>query len=100
MSYSTIVKELANQLDHYIIAFDNLPQRGGCILYLNGPLRRVEVRREALDRGANEVAGFVRQLLNGAPLKATRVCVSVRDDELALMDEETGSEFLSAAKGL
>lgn len=89
MSYGSIVRELADQLDNHIVAYDNLPQRGGCILYLDAPMRRVEITRDALDRGAREVAAFVRQLLAvEAPMAAGRRSVGVRDGVLAMLDVE------------
>ena len=87
MSYGTIVQELASQLDSHIVAYDNLPQRGGCILYLNGPLRRVEVSRDALDRGAREVANFVRQLLADPPSAIKRLSVGVGEGGLVLLGD-------------
>ncbi len=88
MSYGIIVQELASQLDNHIVAYDNLPQRGGCILYFDAPMRRVEVSRDALDLGATTVATFVRQLLIDAPLATGRCSVGARDGGLVLLDDE------------
>lgn len=87
MSYGTIVKELAKQLDSHIVAYDNLPQRGGCILYLDSPMLRVEVTRDALDRGAREVANFVRQLLAEPPRAPRRLSIGVCECGLVLLDD-------------
>jgi len=85
MSYGTIVRELAIQLDSHIVAYDNLPQRGGCILYLDGPPRRLEISRDALDCGAREVADFVRQLLLDRPNVLKGLSVGVLDGGLVLL---------------
>ncbi|WP_442592890.1 hypothetical protein ACSBPU_15495 [Parapusillimonas sp. JC17] len=53
MSYGTIVNELARLLDIPIIAYDNIPHRGGCILYLDGPVRRIDIDTAALDQGGH-----------------------------------------------
>ena len=50
MSYGTVVKELARSLEGHIIAYDNLPNHGGCILYIDGPVRRIDIEIGALDQ--------------------------------------------------
>ena len=96
MSYGIIVRELASQLDNHIVAYDNLPQRGGCILYLDAPVRRLEITRQALDLGAQAVAAFVRQLLTEPPMISSRCSVGAQDGGLVLScDEEAVAKIPS-----
>jgi len=88
MSYGTVVKELARKLDRQIIAYDNLPQHGGCILYIDGPIRRIDIAIKALDEGASDVAAFVRQVLASPPANRKRIGIGVRDGELSLLSDE------------
>jgi len=85
MSYGTLVNQLEERLDNRIIAFDNLPGHGGCILYLEGPVKRIDIERGALERGVDELAAFVRQMMAGASATIERVVVGVRGGALAVM---------------
>ena len=84
MSYSTIVKELARSLGAQIIAFDNLPDHGGCILYLAGPLRRIDISIEALDKRPKDLAEFVRQVIEDPPPASGRVRIGVKGGSLVV----------------
>ncbi len=86
MSYGTVVKELARSLGKHIVAYDNLPDHGGCILYIDGPVRRIDIEIQALSHGARELAAFVRDVL-ASPPDATRIGVCVQNGELALSSE-------------
>lgn len=85
MSYGTIVKELAGSLGRYIIAYDNLPDHGGCILYLDGSIKRIDISIEALDLGASDVAAFVRKTISAPPADTKMLRVGVVDGELAVL---------------
>lgn len=85
MSYGTIVKKLARALDGHIIAYGNLPSYGGCILYLDGPVKRIDVEIGALDRDTEELAGFLRKLMAAGKLSAKRLRVGVRDGSLTVV---------------
>lgn len=85
MSYGTIVKELARALGKQIIAYDNLPNHGGCILYIDGPLRRIDVDIKALDEGAGDLAAFVRRVLASPPPGETRIGIGIQGGELAVL---------------
>lgn len=87
MSYGTVVKELARSLGRQIIAYDNLPDHGGCILHLGGPVRRIDITTAALEEGSSDLAAFVRQVLSSPPDEQTRIGIGVRDGELALLSE-------------
>lgn len=97
MSYGTVVKELARKLDRQIIAYDNLPQHGGCILYIDGPIRRIDIAIKALDEGASDVAAFVRQVLASPPANKKRIGIGLRDGNLSLLSEEELAQQKSEA---
>lgn|SRR5690606_10952834 len=89
MSYGTVVKELARILGKQILAYDNLPDRGGCILYVSGPIKRIEIEVRALDEGASDLAAFVRQTIASPPDGVQCVGIGMRDGVLALrIDQE------------
>ena len=85
MSYGTVVNELARKLEHHIIAFDNLPDHGGCILYLDGPVKRIDIKIDALHEGVDKLAAFVEQVLVSTPRSVGSVCVGMRDGGLAVV---------------
>lgn len=87
MSYGTVVKELAQSLGRQIIAYDNLPDHGGCILYVGGPVRRIDITTAALEEGSSDLAAFVRQVLSSPPDDQTRMGIGVCDGKLALLAE-------------
>ena len=91
MSYGTVVKELARSLGKHIVAYDNLPDHGGCILYIDGPVRRVDIEIAALGYGARDVAAFVREVL-ASPPACDKISIGVRDGELTLVSEPVLSE--------
>ena len=92
MSYGTIVKELARILGDRIIAYDNLPDHCGCILYVSGPVKRIEIEVLALEEGASDVAAFVRQILASPPEKSRRVGIGLRDGKLSLLTDSLEAE--------
>ena len=85
MSYGTIVTQLARTLGRQIVAYDNLPDHGGCILHVDGPVREIDIEIGALDEGVSDLAAFVREVLASPTVSATRVCIGVRDGALALL---------------
>lgn len=85
MSYGTIVNELARTLGRHIIAYDNLPEHGGCILYLDGPVKRIDITIEALEEGSNSVAAYVRQIISAPPSEQTTVKIGLRDGKLTVL---------------
>jgi len=85
MSYGTVVNELARKLEHHIIAFDNLPDHGGCILYMDGPVKRVDIEIAALAEGVDKLAAFVEHVLVSTPRSVGRVCVGMRNGDLAVV---------------
>jgi len=97
MSYGTVVKELARSLGRQIIAFDNLPDHGGCILYIGGPVRRIDITIAALDEGSSDLAAFVRQVLSSPPPEVKRIGIDVRDGELVWSSEPAPVEGAAAS---
>jgi hypothetical protein len=85
MSYGTIVRELARSLGKQIIAYDNMPEHAGCILHMDGPLKRMEIGIDAMDKRPSELAAFVRQVLAEPPPGQKCVRIGVREGELTLM---------------
>lgn len=87
MSYGTVVKELARILGRQIIAYDNLPNHGGCILYISGPVKRIDIEVKALDEGASDLAAFVRRILASPPDDVQHMGIGLRDGELTLVTD-------------
>lgn len=85
MSYGTIVNELARTLGRHIIAYDNLPDHGGCILYLDGPVKRIDISIGALEEGPSTVAAFVRQVISLPPSEQTSLKIGLRDGDLTVL---------------
>lgn len=85
MSYGQVVAELTKSLDTEIVGYDNMPDHGGCILYMKGPVRRIDITIEALDRGPEELAEFIRELTTGRATPGPRLLVGVRDGTLVLL---------------
>jgi len=85
MSYGTVVKELARSLEDHIIAYDNLPNHGGCILYIDGPIRRIDIEIGALNQGVAALATFVREVLASTRGTVARIGVGIREGSLAVI---------------
>lgn len=88
MSYGTVVKDLARILGKQILAYDNLPDRGGCLLYVSGPIKRIDIEVRALDEGASDLAAFVRQTIASPPENVQCVGIGMRDGAFALFTDE------------
>lgn len=67
------------------MSYDNLPEHGGCILYLDAPIKRINIEIAALDRGAEELAEFIRDRAKAMDGSAKSLEVGVRDGVLAVL---------------
>lgn len=85
MSYGTIVHKLARALEGQIIAYSNLPHRGGCILYLSGPIKRIDIELGALSCNMEELAEFLRRLIADTKRPTYLVKVGMRDSALTVV---------------
>ena len=85
MSYGQIVAALARSLGGQIIGYDNIPDRGGCILYMRGPVRRVDITSQALEQGADELAAFIRDSILAPPSANASVRVGLHQGQLAVL---------------
>lgn len=85
MSYDKVAKELARTIEWRVVAYDNLPQHGGCVLYLEAPVKRINIEIGALARGAEELAGFIRDTIRAGKGQVASIAVGVRDGELAVL---------------
>lgn len=85
MSYDKVAKDLARSIQWRVIAHDDLPEHGGCILYLDAPIKRINIEIAALDRGAEELAEFIRDRAKAMDGSAKSLEVGVRDGVLAVL---------------
>lgn len=85
MSYDKVAKDLARSIQWRVIAYDNLPEHSGCILYLDAPIKRINIEIAALDRGAEELAEFIRDRAKAMDGSAKSLEVGVRDGVLAVL---------------
>jgi len=83
MSYGQVVSELSKSLGSEIIGYDNLPEHGGCILYMKGPVKRFDITIEALELGPTELAQFIRDAM--ADASAPNLRVGVVDGSLVML---------------
>ena len=87
MSYGTIVTQLARTLGRQIVAYDNLPDHGGCILHVEGPVKEIDIELSALDEGVSDLAAFVREVLASPQAGATKISIGVRNGELTVLND-------------
>jgi len=86
MSYGQIVSALARSLGTtHIIGYDNMPDHGGCILYMRGSVKRVDITTQALELGADELASFIREIITDQSRAAVNLRVGVREGELVVL---------------
>lgn len=85
MSYDKVTRDLARTIEWRVIAYDNLPHYGGCILYLDAPVKRINIEISALDRGAEELSSFIRETIKSATGSGNTIAVGVRDGNLAVL---------------
>lgn len=93
MSYGTIVAELARKLGKLIIAYDNLPDHGGCILHVRGgPVKRLDIEVAALDEDISDLAAFVRRAIADSAAPGAHLRIGMRDGQLAVLPRIVSSD--------
>lgn len=85
MSYGQIVTALTRSLGTQILGYDNMPDHGGCILYVRGPTKRIDITAQAMGLGTDELAAFIRQTLTNPPPPNSSLRVGIRDGALAVL---------------
>lgn len=94
MSYGTLVAELARKLGKLIIAYDNLPDHGGCILHVRGSglVKRLDIEVAALDEDISDLAAFVRRIIAESPALGAHLRIGMRDGQLAVLPRIVSSD--------
>lgn len=85
MSYGQIVSALARSLGTHIIGYDNMPDHGGCILYMRGRVKRIDITTQALELGADELAVFIRDVITDQPEASTNLRIGLREGGLVVL---------------
>lgn len=95
MSYGEFIKELPSSLKRQIIAYDNLPNHEGCILYFRGGPRRIDVDVHAFDLDRAELVELLFELCERSTAGG-RQRITLKEGRLVAM-ELAGPELDQAA---
>ncbi|HWK69803.1 MAG TPA: hypothetical protein VNS29_03080 [Burkholderiaceae bacterium] len=102
MSYGKWVGSLPLPLKRHIIAYDNLPDHGGCKLYLRGGPRRIVLELCALDHDRTELAELLCELADHptpGPIRITveegRLAVKSGSDDRRGLEPEPDAASLA-----
>lgn len=88
MSYTHFVRKVSKSLNGRIIAYDNLPDRGGCVLYLRGTIKSITIEAAAIDSGHDNVIAVLLTTLPETELRGTELLMTLRAGAIAI--EERG----------
>jgi hypothetical protein len=88
VSYTQFVKKVSKSLKGWIVAFDNMPDRAGCILYLKGSVRTIIIESAAIEIGADDIIAVLLAELAEREIRSAGLLVTVRDGVIAV--EEHG----------
>lgn len=86
MSYGKFVKDLPNVLRRQIIAYDNLPNHEGCVLFLRGGPKRVELDVRLFDHEQSDLPDLLEQLADRPIAPGTSLRVVIKDGHLAVIE--------------
>ncbi|MDS1140748.1 hypothetical protein RE432_09890 [Pusillimonas sp. SM2304] len=84
MSYGKFVEELSRSLKHHILAYDNLPDHGGCILHLREGPTRVDVDVHVIDLNKEELIKMLSSVINDTSLHGKRIKISLQNKGLVM----------------
>src|SRR5690606_30067709 len=97
MSYGKFVKELPASLKRHIVAYDNLPEHGGCILYFRSGPKRVDLDLCVLSHSAPELIKVLHELVE-RPRSHQRLYITVENGELIVAEPDGESQARLAEK--
>lgn len=85
MSYGKFVKDLPNSLKRKIIAYDNLPNHAGCVLFVQGGPKRVELDLKVLEHDWGELADWLYEVVD-RPSLSNALRVTLEKGQLTLIE--------------
>jgi hypothetical protein len=88
MSYGRFVSELNRGIEGLVIAYDNKPEHGGCVLYLKDEQRKVIIEADVIEYDREEAIALLRQRIRKGGWDGASVKLGVRDGELLFEVEE------------
>ena len=91
MSYGTFVKDLPAVIRREVIAYDNLPDRQGCVLYLRGGPRRIELDVRVFDHDQSEVAQLLHEFIE-QPVFGSRLRLVIDKGRLAVVEPDASDQ--------
>ncbi|TFL14244.1 hypothetical protein CSC67_08815 [Pusillimonas caeni] len=74
MSYGKFIGDLPKALKRYIIAYDNLPNHEGCLLYVRGS-RKVILDARVFDHDREALSDSLYEIIEGPPDEKLRITV-------------------------
>jgi len=88
MSYGKFVSELNRGIEGLVIAYDNKPERGGCVLYLKDGQRKVVIEADVIVHDREEAISLLRATIRKGKWNGASMKLGVRDGTLVLEVEE------------
>ena len=88
MSYGKFVSELNRGIEGLVIAYDNKPEHGGCVLYLKDGQRKVIIEADVIAHDREEAISLLRAKIRKGEWDGSSMKLCVRDGSLVLDVEE------------
>jgi aerobic-type carbon monoxide dehydrogenase small subunit (CoxS/CutS family) len=83
MSYGRFIDELCKGIEGRVVAYDNIKDHGGCVVYLRGkPLRTITVEAAAIDCERIETLSLLREKIREDHWGALHLILAVHGDAL------------------